>query len=219
MEEDGDFGWFDVDGGDDSMQPPDQGYAAYSSTHNAGSAANRNHAAVEVTAAAASAEAAAPCADRERLSPVSDCPHLMSKSFAASTFAWGVGGLRIVRTTTGVAHAEFQIVASVGGSSWIVWKRIGSIAKLAENVHGCRVRDSATQRAWEDVLCAVSARGDWRDPHYLRGVCVLVREFMRHYLFACNDVEALLAFVAHSSSYRCLPQAAASSSRHVTAVS
>lgn len=111
--------------------------------------------------------------------------------------AWGVGGLRIHRSRQGVLHAEFQLVASLDGRSMTSWKRISKIAALAKYARDRGAWSSPAQEAWERLHRAVSSNNE-RTSQFLKHVCILLHEFLRQYLFVCDDLNSLVAFVSHA---------------------
>lgn len=112
--------------------------------------------------------------------------------------AWGVGALRIHRSRQGVPHAEFQIVASLDGRSMTSWKRISKIAALAKYARDRGEWSSSAEEAWGRLHRAVSSENE-RTSLFLKHVCILLHEFLLQYLFVCDDLNSLVAFVSQTS--------------------
>lgn len=199
-----DYGWFDAYDEPDVIanHEPPRGCAG-TGLQVAGGTASGSH-----DAARSDLLQGSPLDARDALGPgCTTQPDLVTRAFllerTTPVWAWGVGGLRIVRDWPGVVHAEFQIVAWLDARSWVVWKRISKIAKLAREGRESGAWSSATQLAWERLHHAMSdGSGNLRDSHYLRHLCFLMQDFLRQYLFACDDLEALVKFVSKSSRQR-----------------
>ncbi|CAM9819553.1 unnamed protein product [Sphacelaria rigidula] len=111
-------------------------------------------------------------------------------------WTWGVGGHRLIRGRQGARHVEYQIVASLNGNSWSVWRRFSKISGFAKAARQSGAWSTAAQEAWVEVERAVIMHH--LDAEFLRHVCVLLHDFLRHYLFACWDLDSLVGFVSPS---------------------
>lgn len=180
-EEDEDYGWFDI---------PSQGGAPFLGREDSlgDPSSEQTH-----TVSCCSGDGAGANPRRARQ------PDLITRSFLCQSvtpvWAWGVGGLRVVRGRKGMTYAEFRIVATLDERSWDVWKRMGKIAKLAKRGREAGAWSSSVQLAWDRLSRATSGHCEWRDPQYLRHVCSLVHDFFHQYLFVCDDLDSLVEFV------------------------
>ncbi|KAG5182744.1 hypothetical protein JKP88DRAFT_263108 [Tribonema minus] len=119
-----------------------------------------------------------------------------TKCFGGKTFAWGIGGFRIVRGSAGSRHAEFQVLARYGDTSWAAWIRWTEFEqKLAEG----------PAKHWHRAACCwcdVKANQPWYrclNTEYLRRKCLLLEGYLSQVLFDAPEVNQLLEFVASSA--------------------
>ncbi|CAM9604449.1 unnamed protein product [Choristocarpus tenellus] len=199
--EDEDFGWFsdtgDTDGLSDTdgdVPPPPTSVENVQQRHR-DSIEGKEACSVAVTGAEVEFRA-----HNRKFALSTKCFYEDEIAISATTWTWGIGGFRIVKSKQG-RYADFQIVASYGGRlSWSVWKRFSDFSAFAGRIQSVGSRSGKTAASWGRVR-----RGQkifrCLDPVYLKSKCILLEDFVRHALFETTDPSVLIAFVTQERRY------------------
>lgn len=185
---DDDFGWFDME---EDVPVADPKTRSYSSVQ----AVQARFLVDSHTARSARGSARAAALGTSYPLMRSNAQLLIStKCFNGKTFAWALGGVRLVQARGGGQHAEFQVIACMGNPEDVrsIWLRYSAFQRLSEFTQGRGFEKS--EGVWSHVK---KTQRIFRclEKSYLQCKSHLLERYLRQVLFDSCRPDIILAFV------------------------